>query len=199
MRQRYHIIIYAFLLAAIAILAFQLSRKPHPVQNVTRVTRYTVLQTHEGMVSATELNCLAQNIYFEAANQPYAGKMMVGLVVIARLNSQHYPNTICGIVFQGLRWHGKEIRDKCQFSWTCDGIKHVVDLGNPIDKKAWDASMSIAAILITNRSSIHADELTHYHEVSVKPYWAKTMVPVMQVGRHLFYAARNSDAALASM
>ena len=50
-----------------------------------------------------EIFCLAQNIYFEAGNQPIAGKIAVAQVVQNRVKNRDYPNTICGVVYQA-RW-----------------------------------------------------------------------------------------------
>lgn len=43
---------------------------------------------------------LANLIYCEAGNQPYEGKLAVGAVVINRLCSSVYPNTITGVIYQ---------------------------------------------------------------------------------------------------
>ena len=63
-----------------------------------------------------EIFCLARNIYFEAGNQPLAGRLAVGHVVINRRNNGLFPNTICEVVHDG----GTR-RNRCQFSWYCDG------------------------------------------------------------------------------
>ena len=59
-----------------------------------------------------EVFCLARNIYFEAGNQPLAGRIAVGQVTINRRNHKLFPNTICAVVHQG-----GERKHRCQFSW----------------------------------------------------------------------------------
>lgn len=43
---------------------------------------------------------LANLIYCEAGNQPYAGQLAVGAVVINRVLSSVYPNTVVGVIYQ---------------------------------------------------------------------------------------------------
>ena len=47
-----------------------------------------------------EIYCMAQNIYFEAGNQPLAGKVAVAQVVINRTEHVNYPADICDVVYQ---------------------------------------------------------------------------------------------------
>ena len=73
-----------------------------------------------------EVVCLAKNIYFEAGNQPLAGKVAVAHVVFNRMEHSAYPKDICGVVYQTKwreNWKGKQVpvRNQCQFSWFCDG------------------------------------------------------------------------------
>ena len=74
-----------------------------------------------------ERYCMAQNIYFEAANQSFAGKIAVGHVVINRVEDLQFPNDVCGVIYQAktkVNWKGNvvPIRNQCQFSWYCDGL-----------------------------------------------------------------------------
>lgn len=194
MHPKVHLSLYTLFIILIITLLFDVhagvnARATASVSQKVVTNRFYFLRTSYGPVELKQLDCLAKNIYFEAANQSYAGKMMVGLVTMERLNNVHYPNTLCRIVYQSVRWHGYEVRNKCQFSWTCDGKKHVVDLKNAIDKQAWDSSLAIATMLIKNRNTITDDELTHYHALAVNPKWSesKKLEPVMTVGQHIFY------------
>ncbi len=55
-----------------------------------------------------EAVCLAKNIYFEAGNQPLAGKVAVAQVVFNRMEHASYPDNVCGVVYQAtLREHWK--------------------------------------------------------------------------------------------
>ncbi len=48
-----------------------------------------------------EAHCLAKNIYFEAGNQPLAGRIAVGQVTLNRRDHGMFPHTVCEVVYQG--------------------------------------------------------------------------------------------------
>ena len=59
---------------------------------------------------------MSKNIYFEAAIESPAGKIAVGQVVLNRINSKYYPDTVCEVVKQGRHYpNGFPVRDRCQF------------------------------------------------------------------------------------
>lgn len=51
-------------------------------------------------VAAGELELLAALIYCEAGNQPYEGQVAVGAVVMNRIRSGIYPNSIAEVIYQ---------------------------------------------------------------------------------------------------
>ena len=57
---------------------------------------------YSGKAHSLELNmdahCLAQNIYFEAGNQPLAGKIAVANVTLNRVEHDKFPNNVCDVV-----------------------------------------------------------------------------------------------------
>ena len=89
-----------------------------------------------------ELKCMAENIYFEGRAEPMIGKIAIGHVVMNRIEDERFPNTICGVVHQGPvreSWKTRQhkdlpkekriyypIKNRCQFSWWCDGQKDIV-------------------------------------------------------------------------
>ena len=74
------------------------------------------------MVNSEELECMSKNIYFEAAMESTAGKLAVAQVTMNRVRSHHYPNTVCKVITQGRHYkNGFPVKDRCQFSWYCDG------------------------------------------------------------------------------
>ena len=95
----------------------------------------------------SEAHCLAKNIYFEAGNQPLAGRIAVAQVTINRRNHGMFPNTICEVVYQG-----GETKHRCQFSWYCDGKSDV-----PTDSETWMESI-ILAFRIINFDDMHITE-----------------------------------------
>ena len=82
----------------------------------------------------TEVRCLALTIYFEARGESELGQLAVGHVVMNRTRDADFPRTVCGVVQQG-----GEARNRCQFSWWCDGLSD-----RPRDKSALLASLELA-------------------------------------------------------
>jgi|TARA_R100000479_G_scaffold87795_1_gene42899 spore germination cell wall hydrolase CwlJ-like protein len=130
------------------------------------------------------ITCLALNIYFESRNQPIEGQVAVSQVVLERVKSKKYPNTVCEVVFQGPTYSWSvnyPIRDRCQFSWYCDGLSD-----KPKDKTAWLNSLEVAEKVYYGLTDT-VKGATHYHSVKVDPWWAKYKVKVKQIGDHIFY------------
>jgi spore germination cell wall hydrolase CwlJ-like protein len=128
--------------------------------------------------SKGEQTCLANAIYFEARGESLKGQAAVAQVVLNRVRNPAYPNTICGVVYQNDRW-----RDRCQFSFACDGIKDRV-LSPSHYKMAEDIAMAVTAgkIFIPEIGSS-----THYYATYVHPGWARTMQKMKKIGLHIFY------------
>ena len=131
--------------------------------------------------------CLAQNIYFESANQPLAGKIAVAQVVQNRVAHPSYPDTICDVVYDAkmrVNWKGLSVPalNKCQFSWYCDGKSD-----NPVDSNTWLLSLHIARDVLQSKYGDITEGSTHYHATSVHPYWADSLTEVVTVDQHIFY------------
>ncbi len=56
--------------------------------------------TTSGSTSSTDLNLLARIIHGEARGEPYVGQVAVGAVVLNRVRSSSFPNTIAGVIYQ---------------------------------------------------------------------------------------------------
>ena len=132
-----------------------------------------------------EYHCLASNIYWEARNQPFEGKIAVAQVTLNRVESQNYPNTICGVVTQ-TRYYpsGRIDLHSCQFSWYCDGLKD-----EPIETWgfSYEESFKLAVNFLEKRPMDVTDGSTHYHSVQVKPYWTSELNKTTQIEEHIFY------------
>ena len=131
--------------------------------------------------------CMAQNIYFEAANQSFAGKLAVAHVVINRVKDGQFPNTVCDVIYQAktyTNWKGNEvpIRNQCQFSWYCDGLAD-----DPVDSQTWMRSMFIAELVLTNQYRDITENALWYHADYVYPYWADELEYVTTIDEHIFY------------
>ena len=128
--------------------------------------------------SEAEQRCLSAGIYFEARGESVKGQAAVAQVILNRVRNPTYPNTVCGVVYQNENW-----RNRCQFSFACDGIKDRIR-----SPKHWDMAEEIA--LATTAGKIWLTEVgsaTHYHATYVRPPWAKRMRKVGKIGLHLFY------------
>ena len=134
-----------------------------------------------------EAVCLAKNIYFEAGNQPLAGKVAVAQVVFNRMEHASYPDNVCGVVYQAKmreNWKGNmvPIRHQCQFSWYCDGLSD-----EPLDTDTFFESYLIAQDVIMGKYPDITEGATHYHSIMVEPYWAETLNETVQITDHIFY------------
>lgn len=129
-----------------------------------------------------DIQCLALNIYFEARNEPLNGKIAVSHVVLNRVAAKQYPNSVCGVVKQGRTWKNKIVRNKCQFSWHCDGKSD-----KPKDKTSWQAAKILAKGILKGQIGDPTNGALFYHAAYVKPYWAASMKRTAQFGAHIFY------------
>ena len=50
--------------------------------------------------NSSDVNLLARCIYAEARGEPYTGQVAVGAVVLNRVRSPKFPNTISGVIYQ---------------------------------------------------------------------------------------------------
>lgn len=143
-------------------------------------------------IDSIELDCMATNIFFEARNQKSdAALAAVGYTVLNRVaNPKRYPNTVCGVIYDGYRGDdGKLIRNRCQFSWACDGTSGVPDLSNVLEQRAWDRATEVAEMVIKGEIANPIGNSTMYHATYVSPYWQTAYDRVAQVGTHIFYQA----------
>ena len=152
--------------------------------------------------SNPEAYCLAQNIYWESSIDNLAGQAAVADVVLNRVENKNYPNTICEVVKQGPvreSWKTKQnpnlpdnerkynpIRNRCQFSWYCDGKSE--EVRTPEENPKWRLAQEIAYKMIKFDYLRGISEgATHYHATYVSPDWAKEYTIVGRIGLHIFY------------
>ncbi len=132
---------------------------------------------------AEALMCLALNVYFEARSENMASQVAVSLVVMNRVEDHRFPNTVCGVVKQGLTYkNDKVVLGKCKFSWYCDGKSD-----KPTNKKAWFQAKEIASIVLDGGVFDFTEGATHYHAYYVYPSWRKTKTKVARIDSHIFY------------
>jgi len=130
--------------------------------------------------SEKEIRCLATAIYFEARGEPERGQLAVAQVVLNRLKNPAYPSTICNVVYQN-----QNMRNRCQFSFACDGIKERIT-----DQRSWAQSQALAKRVLEDEKNLYMAEIgaaTHYHATYVRPRWARAMRQAEKIGHHIFY------------
>ena len=124
----------------------------------------------------SEVDCLANNIYHEAGNESYEGKLAVAQVTLNRLNSGKYPNSICKVVNQ-------KQNGVCQFSWVC------IKMSPSKERYSWEECQNIAEKALTQpvlHDKLAKTNALFYHADYVAPGWNKSKV-VSKIGRHIFY------------
>ena len=128
--------------------------------------------------SASEQRCLAEAVYFEARSEPEEGQAAVAQVVLNRVMSGLYPTSICGVVFQN-----QQRRNACQFSFACEG--HALHITEP---ESWGRAERVAHEVLDGAAYVSdVGGATHYHANYVRPDWARRLVKMDRIGRHIFY------------
>ena len=131
--------------------------------------------------------CLALNLYHEAPHQSLVEQLAVSFVVMNRVESKRYPNTVCDVIYQA-KFHKSNptlpIRNACQFSWFCNGIGDV-----PTNMKVWDQAQYVARLVVHGDVPNFMEGAEHYHATYVYPSWGVNNVDkkVAQIGAHIFY------------
>ncbi len=128
-----------------------------------------------------ENRCLATAIYFEARSEPIKGQLAVAQVIMNRVRSSYYADTVCGVVYEGAHR-----RNSCQFSFACDGIAD-----KPKDKKRWKIAGDLAKRVTDGKVWLKdIGYASHYHATYVKPKWRHSMKYIKRIGAHIFYRAK---------
>jgi len=126
---------------------------------------------------ARALDCLTSAIYYEAAQESTDGQRGVAQVVLNRVRHPAYPNSVCGVVYEGsTRATG------CQFTFTCDGSMSRAPI-----PALWNRSRKVAAAALSGSVYAPVGYATHYHANYVVPYWASSLVKTTVEGAHIFY------------
>lgn len=145
----------------------------------------------QGFVSTADrskqLECLARNIYWEAASEPFEGKVGVAQVTLNRVEDGRFGKDVCGVVYQKNIVYEKVV---CQFSWYCEPHHKT----RPIHPALWDESVEVAKkVLLEGFRLPSLKEALYFHADYVKPGWPN-MVYVGKFGQHLFYKKKESKS-----
>ncbi|WP_299322802.1 cell wall hydrolase [Parasphingopyxis sp.] len=116
-----------------------------------------------------ELECLVRTISNEARGEPREGQLAVAQVVMNRVASPLFPNTICGVVYQ--RHQFSNIR------------RHQPNRSGPL----WDRMVEIAIDARNGVSEPVVGNALFFHAGYVRPRFSRTRERVAQIGGHIFY------------
>ena len=126
-----------------------------------------------------QLDCLTKNIYWEAASEPFEGKVAVAQVTLNRVESGKFGDGICGVVYQKNIFYERIV---CQFSWVCEGNWKT----KPVMSKYYAESEEVAKkVLFENFRLPILSQALYYHADYVNPRWGKEKIT--KIGQHIFY------------
>ena len=135
----------------------------------------------------TQVDCLAENIYYEAAHEPQEGKVAVALVTLNRLASGNYGNDVCNVVKQKTSINGNTI---CQFSWVCQPYLTIKSL-TVNNNLVYNDIRNLAVYVLFNYDNMKdiTQGATYYHADYVDPNWG--LPKTTKIGRHIFYKRQH--------
>ncbi|CUH76572.1 cell wall hydrolase [Tropicibacter naphthalenivorans] len=125
-----------------------------------------------------EWRCLAEALYFEARGETVKGQFAVAEVILNRVDSGRFPDSVCGVINQGT---GRKFA--CQFTYTCDGRpEHITETAS------WERVGKVARAVLNGRAPrVLTQGATHYHTTAVRPKWSKKYTKTTKIGVHVFY------------
>jgi len=118
-----------------------------------------------------QAKCLADNLHYEARGESLAGIRAVASVVLNRVASKRWPNSICKVVYQSK-----------QFSWANDYRAR-----NPRLVAYTQKVQRVVAKAIAGGLKDNTRRSTHYHTLAVYPKWAGRLEMTEVIGFHVFY------------
>lgn len=171
--------------AAIALGALKPKPAAEPAKKAAKAAKKSAVPALEyshgflaGLPKASgdaQWECLTKALYFEARGESLKGQFAVAEVILNRVASKHYPNSVCGVVQQG----GK---GACQFSYHCDGVRDVMR-----EQGAANLAGKIARLMLDGAPRQLTYGATHFHTRAVKPSWSRKFERTASIGAHLFY------------
>jgi spore germination cell wall hydrolase CwlJ-like protein len=126
--------------------------------------------------------CLTEALYFEARGETVAGQFAVAEVILNRVDSDRFPDSVCGVIRQGT---GK--RYQCQFTYTCDGRPETIT-----ERRSHERLGKVARLMLDGADRVLTKGATHYHTTAVNPRWARKFPRTATIGVHHFYRMPQS-------
>ncbi|MEP3345361.1 MAG: cell wall hydrolase [Litoreibacter sp.] len=142
------------------------------------ITDAKTLNALPAATGGPEWRCLSEALYFEARGETVKGQIAVAEVILNRVSSSRFPDTVCGVIHQGT---GRKFA--CQFTYTCDGKPERIT-----EPSAFSRVGKIARMMLSGAPRNLAGGATFYHTTAVNPRWASKFRRTARHGVHLFYA-----------
>ncbi|WP_417721000.1 cell wall hydrolase [Salipiger sp.] len=137
------------------------------------------LSSQPKATGGAQWQCLAEALYFEARGETLKGQFAVAEVIMNRVDSPRFPNSVCGVINQGT---GKKFQ--CQFTYTCDGVPEAVH-----EPAAWERVAKVAKAVLSGAPRELTSGATFYHTNAVRPSWSRKFTRTASIGDHYFYRA----------
>jgi len=156
--------------------------RPHPVQGPVKgpgPVQYTRAYVDSLPVAkgGRDWRCMTEALYFEARGESVKGIFAVAEVILNRVDSKRFPNSVCGVIKQGVN-----NPRGCQFSYACDRYPEVYR-----EKGARALVGKIARVMLDGADRKLTKGSDHYHTKAVNPRWARAFDRTVIIGVHKFY------------
>lgn len=155
----------------------EIKTKPGKAAGKPMIVEYSPewLAAQAAPMGDAEWECLRKALYFESRGESLKGQFAVAEVILNRVDSADYPDTVCGVVQQGGR-------NGCQFSYVCDGMRDAMHEAGAIDQAG-----RIARVMLDGAPRALTLGATHFHTRASNPSWARRFPQTAAIGAHLFY------------
>ena len=137
-------------------------------------------------MDSDSLECMAVAIYWESKSESTAGQIAVGQTILNRAQHPRFPGSVCGVVKEGKHIQGLPVKDRCQFSFYCDGRSDV-----PREPQAYEKALRLSEWLLLTKDWIPdlTDGALYYHAswMEIWPKWSQEKRRLLQIDSHVFY------------
>lgn len=169
--------IYIYIISFLSIMVTQELSNHSPPENILRYSKLSIIDYEQ-------IDCLTDNIYFEARSEPELGQYAVAKVTMNRVKSDIFPQNVCDVVKQ-------ERNGKCQFSWWCDPELREKSVNKLINDEVYQQIKLIAleTYLLHDEINVGTNGATFYHAkyVSKKRIGVAKLEKTATIGKHIFY------------
>ncbi len=146
--------------------------KSEAAKATARSLRELVEATNTDFALSEQMRCLAGAVYFESRGEPLTGQLAVAQVVINRADSNRFPESYCGVVYQ-----------RAQFSFVRGGAMPRINTSS----KAWNRAKAIARIAHEGMWESEAADSLYFHAKYVNPSWNRKKIARATINSHIFY------------